>query len=61
MSTWAMNCSICDRTFEFDRPLQPTREPAPQHGEQHGGLTFIETPCPGSGQALLPMKGPPKR
>lgn len=55
MAVFTMRCSVCEKTFELNRPALPVEELAPRHTAIHPGHTRPEVPCPGTDQRFMPV------
>jgi len=53
MAAFTMRCSVCEKTFELDRPALPVDELAPRHTPIHPGHARAEVPCPGTDQRFM--------
>lgn len=51
MPVFTMQCSVCEKTFDLDRPALPVDEPAEQHTAVHADRRG-EVPCAGTGQVI---------
>jgi len=57
MPAFTMRCSVCDKTFELDRPALPVEELAPQHTAVYRDQRRGEVPCAGTAQRFIPLPG----